>query len=94
MTHSSLGKFEITRLHAEDLRREAPVINSPWLPTVGHHSAPQEVWQGFVPMLVSGVLLANSKGSMKVPDDWNRLLPDYEFTGVEEFLVDAWKGKN
>lgn len=45
-------------------------------------------------MLVSGVLLANSKGSMKVPDDWNRLLPDYEFTGVEEFLVDAWKGKN
>jgi hypothetical protein len=28
-----------------------------------------------------------------VSDEWNRLLPDYRFTGAEEFLEKAWVGK-
>lgn len=64
------------------------------MPTVGHHNAPPELWKTqFVPRLIAGMLLANSAGSMKVSDEWNRLLPDFKFTGVEEFLTPAWKGK-
>lgn len=70
------------------------MIKSSWLPTVGHHSAPIEVWQSFVPTFIASMLLANSKGSMKVSDEWNRLLPDYRFTGVEEFVIPAWQGKD
>ena len=69
-------------------------MKSSWLPTVGHHSAPREVWQGFVPKLISGMLLANSAGSIKVSDEWNQRLPNYRFTGVEEFLAAAWQGKD
>lgn len=88
------GKFQVDYLQADDLRQEPPVIKSSWLPTVGHHSSPPEAWQAYVPRLIAGMLLANSAGSMKVSDEWNRCLPDYRFTGVEEFLVKAWKGKD
>lgn len=43
--------------------------------------------------MVAGMLLGISVGAMSVSDEWNRLLPDLEFTRAEEFLKDAWKGK-
>ena len=94
LTCSHPGTFDITYLKAEDLRQDPPVIKSSWMPTVGHHSAPPDVWKQYVPRLIAGMLLANSAGSMKVSNEWNRLLPDYKFTGVEEFLTPAWKGKD
>lgn len=78
-------------MYADDLQQDPPVIKASWLPTVGHHSAPKEMWQKFVPILIAGMLLANAKGSMKVPGDWNTRLPNYRFTTAEEFLTEAWR---
>lgn len=89
----TLGEFEVERLHADDLQQDPPVIKASWLPTVGHHSATKEMWQKFVPRLIAGILLANSRGSMKVPGNWNARLPSYRFTTVEKFLTEAWGHK-
>jgi len=43
-------------------------------------------------ILLGGVLLGFSEGAFDVSDEWNKLLPEYKFTGAEEFLTDAWRG--
>lgn len=42
---------------------------------------------------LSGMLLGISAGVLKVSNEWNRLLPDYEFTRAEEFLTEVWESK-
>lgn len=44
-------------------------------------------------VVLAGVLLAVNANELHVSDSWNRLLPDYEFTAVDEFLTEAWSGK-
>jgi hypothetical protein len=47
--------------------------------------------------LLKGVListlLSSAKGAWDVSDDFNRLLPDYKFTRIEDFLAKVWEGK-
>jgi len=43
--------------------------------------------------MVAGMLLGISAGAMSVSDEWNRLLPNCEFTPAEDFLVEAWRGR-
>jgi len=31
---------------------------------------------------------------LKVTDEWNQLLPDYQFTQASEFLVEFWRDKS
>ncbi|KAJ4176093.1 hypothetical protein NW755_014615, partial [Fusarium falciforme] len=31
-----------------------------------------------------------SAGNFEISDEWNKLLPDYEFTQPKEFLREAW----
>jgi hypothetical protein len=44
-------------------------------------------------MALIGMQLAFGEGAFDTGDEWNRLLPDYEFTDVESFLRKAWDGK-
>ena len=37
-------------------------------------------------MIHTSFQVAASNGAADVSDEWNRLLPDYKFTGVEAFL--------
>jgi hypothetical protein len=41
-----------------------------------------------------GSLLSSAKGGWIVSDEINRLLPDYKFTEIEEFLANVWQGKD
>jgi hypothetical protein len=43
--------------------------------------------------ILSGSLLAISRGAWDVSDEWNQLLPEVKFTGIEEFLRPRWIGK-
>lgn len=38
-----------------------------------------------------GMLLSSVKGAWDVSDEMNRLLPDFKFTQLEEFLSKAWE---
>jgi hypothetical protein len=44
-------------------------------------------------VVIAGILLAIGENAFETGDEWNRLLPDYEFTDAEVFLKQAWYGK-
>jgi hypothetical protein len=92
LTFDEPGKpFHIERLKADDLK--AGVVKCSWLPTVDHPGIPREQAEALAPMLVAGMLLSISTGALNVTDEWNRLLPDYQFTQAEKFLAEAWRDK-
>jgi hypothetical protein len=40
-----------------------------------------------------GTLISSAKGAWDVSDEFNKLLPDFEFTKIEDFLTLIWEGK-
>lgn len=40
--------------------------------------------------MIKCFLLGIKHGALRVSEEWNKLLPDYEFTQPEEFLTKAW----
>jgi hypothetical protein len=84
-----LGKpFKVEKLKSEDL--EANIIKASYLPMPDHPSIPVEVRKGYAATIIKGILLGFKDGAMQVSDEWNKLLPDFEFTQPEEFLTKAW----
>ncbi|CEN61260.1 hypothetical protein ASPCAL07922 [Aspergillus calidoustus] len=85
------GPFKIERVKASDF--EAGTWETSWIPRVDHPSIPPEQVDVFSKLGVAGITLAISAGAFAVSDEWNRLLPDYEFTALEPFLRGFWEGK-
>lgn len=83
--------FHVEKLKAEDLK--VGMVKCSWLPSVDHSGIPRAQAEALAPMLVAGMLLAISAGALKVTDEWNRLLPDYQFAQAGEFLAKAWRDK-
>jgi hypothetical protein len=44
-------------------------------------------------MGLTGILIGTAKGVYDVSDEWNQLLPDYQFVQVEDFMKKVWAGK-
>jgi hypothetical protein len=89
---SGTGKpFHVEGLKADDLK--AGVVKSSWLPKADHHSFTPEEAEKLAENVTAGILLGISAGALSVSDEWNKLLPDYEFTKAEDFLTEAWRGK-
>lgn len=63
------------------------------LPRPEHPSIPEEQRELVHAPLWSGLLLASTKGTHLVTDEWNRLLPDYSFESVEDYAARADKGR-
>ena len=89
--HETDGPFHVERLKTGDLR--AGVARPSWLPRADHPSFTPEESEALAASFTTGMLLGISVGGLNVSDEWNRLLPDYEFTTAEEFLVAAWRGR-
>ena len=89
--HETDGPFHVERLKADDLK--AGVAGPSWLPKADHPSFTPEEGEALAASFTAGMLLGISAGGLNVSDEWNRLLPDYEFTTAEEFLAKAWRGK-
>jgi hypothetical protein len=66
---------------------------STWVPKIDHPSIPPDYVETASKTGVAGILLAVKEKAFESGDEWNRLLPDYEFTGAEAFLRKAWAGK-
>jgi hypothetical protein len=85
------GPFKIERVKASDF--ETGTWETSWIPRVDHPSIPPEQVDVFSKLGVAGITLAISASAFAVSDEWNRLLPDYEFTALEPFLRGVWEGK-
>ncbi|KAF2428274.1 NAD(P)-binding protein [Tothia fuscella] len=83
--------FQVEKVALADA--EAGKLNTSWLPTSTHASIPLDQVEGTVTAILSSTLVAISRGSWAVSDEWNKIFPDQKLTGAEEFLTKVWKGK-
>lgn len=68
-------------------------MKSSWLPIIDHSAFTPEQAKELASGLLVGILLGVAAGALKVTDEWNRLLPEYQFTQAEDFLAEAWNMK-
>ena len=77
-------------LKEEDLK--AGKVECSWFPKVDFPGVSPAQLEQMLAGLVAGMLLATHDGALNVSDQWNRLLPDFEFTQAEDFLTKQWDG--
>lgn len=80
--------FDVEALHAEDLKKG--VVKASWMPRMDHPSVPPEQVDQLAAAFLSGAMMGIGAEALRVSGEWNRLLPDYKFTGAEEFLCEEW----
>lgn len=85
------GAFDTTRLKVDELERGT--WKSSWVPRIDHPSIAPEHVEAVSKVIVAGLLLAIGKKAYEVSNEWNELLPDYEFMDAEVFLKQAWHGE-
>lgn len=90
----SIGRPFTVKWHKlEDLeaqtKKEAPPIDS----SFDLHTASPEVIAGFMEYATRSILQGIHRGAYDVSNEWNKLLPDYKFTQVEDFVKEYWGGK-
>ncbi|CAD0022035.1 unnamed protein product, partial [Aureobasidium pullulans] len=66
---------------------------SSWSPKIEHPSIPADQVDQLSKFMVGSILLGVAAGEFVCSDEWNKLLPDFEFTQAEEYLTKAWKDK-
>ena len=88
--HHQTGKpFTIEWLKLEEA--EADVHNAKDLASaVDLHAASPEQVQAFLGVALKSILIGMHRGAYDVTDEWNRLLPEYQFTRVEDFVKKVW----
>ncbi|KAI1076593.1 hypothetical protein F5B20DRAFT_584016 [Whalleya microplaca] len=82
--------FTVDWLKMEDL--EAGVITTDRYTRVKLPFISEDQVEAFSKMANIGILIAIHRGVWTVTDEWNQLLPDYEFIKVEELLTELWVG--
>ncbi|RYP41826.1 hypothetical protein DL768_010436 [Monosporascus sp. mg162] len=88
----AIGKpFTVDWLKRGDL--EAEVRKTDGITVVDLHKAPREEVETWLESALRRILLAISRGAYAVTDEWNRILPDYEFTQVGDLLKEVWGEK-
>ncbi|EOO02584.1 putative -like family protein [Phaeoacremonium minimum UCRPA7] len=86
------GPFAIEWLKLKDL--EAGIVKSDYLiPVNTLHATTEDEMETVNKTATIGMLISTCRGAWDVTDEWNQILPDYEFTQVEDFLAKVWKGE-
>ncbi|OAQ70229.1 hypothetical protein VFPPC_02732 [Pochonia chlamydosporia 170] len=83
--------IRVELLKMEDLA--AGELKTENYPRLDLPSIPEDQVEAFSKTATIGVLISISNGVWNVSDEWNRLLPDYEFTQIEDFIRTAWGGE-
>ncbi|KXX80390.1 Isoflavone reductase IRL [Madurella mycetomatis] len=88
------GPFSVDAVKLEDLEAGKLTVSS----TIkARHSSvmqmPEEQAEAMAKSVLVGMLLSSAKGAWEVSNEWNRLLPDFEFTKMQDFLCEAWQAK-
>ncbi|KAL8393692.1 hypothetical protein RB595_003434 [Gaeumannomyces hyphopodioides] len=83
--------LEVEWLKKEDI--QAGRLETKWKPKMDHPAIEgelaEEVWQ----QMLAGIMVAVAVGAWDTSDEWNKLLPDMKFTGIEEFLTPLFKSE-
>ncbi|KAH9908455.1 NAD(P)-binding protein [Xylariomycetidae sp. FL2044] len=88
----STGKpITVNWLKMEDIQREVREKDFSTMLDI-HSAAPEELGE-WLQAAMRRILLAIHRGAYDVTAEWNKLLPDYPFTRVEEFVKGIWEGK-
>ncbi|KAH7389446.1 hypothetical protein DE146DRAFT_664146 [Phaeosphaeria sp. MPI-PUGE-AT-0046c] len=82
------GNWTVEHVRSEDL--EKGELKTSWVPRFSHPAVPDELQEGFSKEFVVDFLLAMEKGKWAVGTEWNERFPEYNFTGLEEYLEKAW----
>ncbi|KAI0890461.1 NAD(P)-binding protein [Annulohypoxylon maeteangense] len=90
----SIGRpFTVKWLKLEDLEAKAkgvpPAMNESF---DIHNSAPEDV-EAFLEYATESLLQGIHRGAYDVTDEWNKLLPDYKFTQVGDYIKKYWGPK-
>ncbi|OCK75253.1 NAD(P)-binding protein [Lepidopterella palustris CBS 459.81] len=72
---------------------EEGVLKASWIPLIEHPSVPEEQRKAASSAFLGGFLKAIDRGVWDVGDEWNKLLPDFNFTAGEEYLRKTWEKK-
>lgn len=83
--------FTIEKVKLEDL--EAGNLKTSWVLEASHPSVSKDQVESFLTNILIGTLLSGAKGAWAVSDEFNQLLPDHEFTKIDDFLAKVWEGK-
>ncbi|PYH88407.1 NAD(P)-binding protein [Aspergillus ellipticus CBS 707.79] len=82
------GRFAVETIKAGQARLGR--LTASWYPVMGHSTIPEEVRAASAKIFTAKTVASIYQGTWRVSDEWNRLLPEYRFTGVEEFLRKWW----
>lgn len=87
--------FKVDILDVEELK--AGTAELPWMPEDNtDHPAlsglEPAVKLGFMKQVLGGMLPYPAADASVMSDEWNRIFPDYKFSGADEFLTGAWAG--
>lgn len=84
--------FKVETFSKKDM--ESGSWESSWMPRIDHPSIPPEQIEAMSKIGTAGISLGLGDGLFSVSDEWNRILPGFQFTKAGEFLENAWRGKN
>jgi hypothetical protein len=83
--------FTIDKVKLEDL--ENGILTASWTLEASHPSVTGDQVEKMLKTVLIGTLLSSAKGAWDVSDEVNKLLPDFKFTQMEDFLTTVWEGK-
>ena len=83
--------FTIDKVRLEDL--ENGILAASWTLEASHPSVGGDQVEKMLKTVLIGTLLSSAKGAWDVSNELNKLLPDFKFTRIEDFLAKAWEGK-
>lgn len=85
------GEWLVEYVKSEDVERGE--LKTSFVPQMAHPVIPLDQREKASVGFVVTFFRAMKMGCWDAGDAFNRLYPDYKFTGVEEYLVKAWEGK-
>lgn len=77
-------KFDIEYLTLAQAR--AGRLPTSWVPDFNHAAIPEQLQESWSRTFNAKFMYCVYRGGYDVPDTWNRLLPEYHFTTLDEFL--------
>jgi hypothetical protein len=84
--------FTIDKVKLEDL--ENGVLTASWRLEASHSSVSRDKVEEMLKTVLIGTLVSSAKGAWDVSDEFNGLLPGFNFTQIEDFLAEVWEGKS
>ncbi|KAJ4188996.1 hypothetical protein NW759_016793 [Fusarium solani] len=83
------GPFKVEKPSKESLEAGNPTVS--WFPLVAHPGVPVQLREHVSKAVLVEYVTSVERGAWSVTDDWNKLLPDFEFTSAESYLGSLWK---